>query len=119
MSRVTQSITDFLVPANQRPYWTFRNVTIVVAVAAFAFALIRAFVRFSPVQVARLESHNLLNSSLSVGLYYAFLAAVMWLVYKTGNWSNWYVWRVFVYGMVLAGALIGIVDMLLPLRSHR
>lgn len=73
--------------------------------------------RLSPEQVARLESHHLFSSSLFVSLYYICLAVVMWLVYMTRNHADWYQWRVFVYGMVLAGALIGLVNIVLPLRS--
>ena len=117
MSKVTQSLSDFLFPPNQRPHWTFRNLTVIVVIASLASVLFRVFVRLSPEQVARLESHNLFNSSLFVSLYYVFLAVVMWLVYMTRNRADWYEWRVFVYGMVLAGALIGLVDIVLPLRS--
>lgn len=118
MSKVTRLITDSMFPSNQRPHWTFRNLTFIVVIATLASVLFRIFVRLSPEQVAALESHNLFNSSLFVSLYYVFVAVVMWLVYMTRNRAGWYEWRVFVYGMVLAGALIGLVNIVLPLRSR-
>jgi hypothetical protein len=110
-------ITNFMFPSNQRPHWAFRDLTIIVIIATLASVLFRIFVRLPPEQVARLESHNLFSSSLFVSLYYVCLAVVMWLVYMTRNRAGWYEWRVFVYGMVLAGALIGLVNIVLPLRS--
>ena len=117
MSKLAETITDSLIPPNVRPYWTFRNATAVVVFATIATALVRAFVRFTPAQVARLESQSLLHSSVFLSLYYPLVALILWLVYATRHRESWYVWRVTVFGMVLAGALIGIVDIMLPLRA--
>jgi hypothetical protein len=117
MSKLAKTFTDFVFPQNQRPLWTFGNVTVVVLLATFATALVRAFVRFSPAQVARLESQSLLHSPVFVSLYYVSLTFVLWLVYSTRNRAHWHPWRVMAFGMALAGALIGIVDLMLPLRS--
>lgn len=117
MSKLAKTFTDFIFPQNQRPLWTFGNVTVIVLLATVATALVRAFVRFNPAQVARLESQSLLHSPVFVSLYYVFLTFVLWLVYSTRNRPNWYPWRVMVFGMALTGALIGIVDLVLPLRS--
>jgi hypothetical protein len=117
MSNFAETVTDRLIPQNVRRYWTFKNATAVVVFATIATALVRAFVRFAPEQVARLESQNLFHSPLVLSLYYLFVAVVLWVVYATRNRTSWYLWRVAVFGMTLTGALIGLVDIILPLRS--
>jgi len=64
-----------------------------------------------------LESQNMFRSPLSLSLYYVFVAIVLWLVYATRHPSSWYLRRVIVFAMTLAGALIGLVDIVLPLRT--
>lgn len=91
--------------------------TIVVLLAIGANALVRAFVRFSPEQVARLEGPNALHSAAFVTLYYVFVAIVLYVVYATRKRARWYVWRVAAFGMVLAGALVIPLDIMLPLRA--
>jgi hypothetical protein len=117
MSKLAKTFTDVIFPVKQRPLWTFGNVTVIVLLATAATALVRAFVRFSPAQVARLEAQSLLHSPVFVTVYYVLLTFVLWLVYSTRSRASWYPWRVMVFGMALAGALIGIVDLVLPLRS--
>jgi hypothetical protein len=117
MSKLNDTVTDFLFPPNMRPYLTFRTATAVALLAAVASALIRAFVSFPPEPIAKWESGNLLHSPLSLSLYYLFLAVVLWLVYATRNRLSLYVWRVWVYCMVLAGALIALVTWIFPLRA--
>ncbi|MGB7555736.1 MAG: hypothetical protein WBM04_15285 [Candidatus Korobacteraceae bacterium] len=90
---------------------------VVVLLATVANALVRAFVRFSPEQVARLERSSAFHSAPFVALYYAFVAIVLYVVYATRNRASWYVWRVAAFGMVLAGALVIPLDIVLPLRS--
>lgn len=87
------------------------------SLAAVATACVHAFVKFPPEYVARLESYNPLHSPLFVGLYYIFVVITFWLVYATRQRTTWYLLRVSVFAMVLAGGLIGLVDLLLPLRS--
>ncbi len=91
--------------------------TVVVLLAIAASALVRAFVRFSPQQVARLEGSNALHSAPFAILYYVFVAMVLYAVYATRNRPTWYVWRVALFGMVLAGALVIPLDIMLPLRA--
>ena len=116
MSKLNETVTNVLLPPNLRPYHTFRNATIVALLATIATALVRAFIKFPPAEIAQLESHNVLHSPVYLGLYYLFVAVVLWLVHATRSRSTWYVWRVWAYCMVLAGALIGLVDLILPLR---
>jgi hypothetical protein len=117
MSNLAQTLTDSLIPPKIRPYWTFRNMTVVVLLAIVANALVRAFVRFSPEQVARLEGSNPFHSAPFLMLYYVFVAIVFYVVYSTRNRTSWYVWRVAAFGMVLAGALVIPLDIVLPLRA--
>jgi hypothetical protein len=91
--------------------------TVVVVLAMVADALVRAFVRFSPEQVARLEGSKALHSAPFVSLYYMFVAIVLYVLYVTRNRPSWYVWRVAVFGMVLTGALVIPLDVMLPLRA--
>ena len=91
--------------------------TVVVLLAIGVNALVRAFVRFSPEQVARLEGPNTLHSAPFVTLYYVFVAIVLYFVYAIRDRESWYVWRVSAFGMVLAGALVIPLDILLPLRA--
>ena len=119
MAKFIELLTDSLVPPRARNYWTFRNATVFVILATIATACIRAFVEFPPEYVARVELQNpLLHSPLFFGLYYLFVAIVLWLVYATRRRTTWYQLRVFVFAMFLAGALIGLVDVLLPMRSR-
>jgi hypothetical protein len=108
---------DLLVPRRIRPYWTFKNTTFVVLFVSVLTAVVRACVRFSSEYVSRVESQNPLRSPVYLALYYVFVAFVLLLVYATRDRASWYVWRVAVFGMVLAGALIGIIDLMLPLRT--
>jgi hypothetical protein len=117
MSKSTEVLTNLLVPSYARRCWTFRNATLVAIFAAIASACVRGFVRFPPEYVARMESYNPFHSPAFVGLYYVFVAVVLGLVYATRNHTTWYQWRVWVFGMFLAGGLIGVVDLLLPLHS--
>ena len=103
MSRFSDKVTDSLIPQSVRPYWTFRSMTAVVLFATVASAFVRAFVRFRPEQVARLEGPSMFHSPLFLSLYYAFAAFVMWLIYATRHREGWYLWRVTVFGMFLAG----------------
>jgi len=111
------SVADFLVSPKVRPYCTFRTATAVALLATIFCALGRAFVRFPAEQIAEWESRNLLHTPLFFGLYYFFLATVLWLVYATRHRAGWYLWRVWVYCMVLTGALIGLLNLILPLRA--
>ena len=89
----------------------------VVSLATIATACVRGFGRFTPEQIARLESQNMFRLPLFLSLYYVFVALVLWLVYATRHRATWYLWRVFVFALMLAGALIGLVDIILPLRA--
>jgi len=117
MERFVDRLTDLLVPEYAWRYWTFRNAIVVCLFAAVATACVRAFARFPADYVARVESHNPLHSPILATLYYIFVAAVLWLVYATRHRTTWYQLRVFVFAMFLAGGLIGLIDLLLPLRS--
>lgn len=117
MSELGDKLADSLIPHGVRPYWTFRNMTGVALLAALASALVRGFVRFPPDQVARLEGPSVFRTPLFYSLYYLLVALVLWLVYATRHRDSWYLWRVNVYGMFLTGALVGIVDIVLPLRA--
>lgn len=110
MSNFAESLTDFLLPQNLRRYWTFRNATAVAVFAAVATALVRAFARFSPEQVTRLEASNMFHSPLLLSLYYLLVAAVLCVIYATRNRTNWYLLRVGIFAITLTGALIGLVD---------
>jgi hypothetical protein len=116
MSKVNDVLTEFLFPKYVRPYCTFRNATLVALLVAAVTALLRGFVKYPPEQIARWESQSLLHSPLYLSLYYLFMMVVLWLIYATRYRASWYVWRVWVYFMVLGGALIGLVDLILPLH---
>jgi hypothetical protein len=117
MSNFAETVTDFLIPQNVRRYWTFKNATTVAVFATIVSALVGAFVRFRPEQVARFEYRSAFHSPLFLSLYYLFVAAILWVIYASRNRASWYLWRVWVFGMTLAGALIGLVDIILPLRT--
>jgi hypothetical protein len=117
MSKVTLILKDSFVPPNVRPYWTFRNATAVVSLATVATALVRALVRFPPEYVAKMESQNSLHSPVFLSLFYVLVAFVLWGVYATRHRESWYVWRVTVFGMVMAGACIAALNIMLPLRA--
>jgi hypothetical protein len=104
-------------PASMRRYWTFKRATVIALLAAVISALARTFIKFPPEQIAKWDSGNLLHSPLFLTLYYLFVAIVLWLIYATKHRASWYVWRVWVYCMVLAAALIGLVNLLLPFHA--
>jgi hypothetical protein len=110
-------MTNLLLPPNMRRYWTFRSATIVAILATILSACARVFIRFTPEQVARMESQNYLRSPLALGLYYVFVFVAMGFIYATRNRGNWYHLRVTVFAMVLTGALIGLLNVALPLRA--
>jgi hypothetical protein len=116
ISKGNETVTDFLFPPKARPYWTFRNATAIALLATTVTTLVRAFVKFPP-GAALSDSHNLFHSPLFISLYYLLVAIVLWLVHVTRHRASWYVWRVWVYGAVLTGALIGLVDLILPLHA--
>jgi len=93
-------------------------VTIAVVSATVAVALFRAFARFTPEQVTRdSQAVRPLHSPAFMGMYYVFVAVALWIVYATRRHESWYPWRVWVFGAVLAGTLISIVDLILPLHA--
>src|SRR6266849_7372110 len=96
MSRLNETVTNFLFPANLRPYCTFRNATVLALLITVATPLVRVFVKFPPAQVAQWQSQNLFQSPLFLSLYYVSVAIVLWLVYATRHRATWYVWRVWV-----------------------
>ena len=100
-----------------RRYWTFRSATIIAILATILSALARMLIRFTPEQVARMESQNYLRSPLALGLYYVFVFVVMGLIYLTRSREHWYYLRVALFAMVLTGALIGLLNVALPLRA--
>jgi hypothetical protein len=117
MSELGEKLTDSLIPHSIRPYWTFRGMTVVALLATVASALVRGFIRFSPGQVARMGGPSMFHSPLFLGLYYLLVAFVLWLIYATRRRDSWYLWRVTVFGMFLTGALVGLIDIVLPLRA--
>jgi hypothetical protein len=117
MSKLNEAVTGFLFPVKVRPYMTFRNATVLAALAAVVTAVLRAVIRFPHEIIAKWESQNLLHSPLRLSLFYVMVAAVLLLVHATRHRASWYRWRVWVYCMVLAGALIAFVDLVFPLRS--
>jgi len=117
MSKLHLGMAEFLFPPKMRPYWTFRSATAVALLVSFASALVRVLVRFPPERIAEWQSRNLFHSPRSLGLYYLFVAIVLYLVYATRDRARWYVWRVWVYSMVLTGALIGLLNLILPSRA--
>jgi hypothetical protein len=117
MANLTEKLTDLMVPPSVRPYWTFRNAAIVAVLSAVATAFVHAFVTFPPEYVARWESQSLFHSPILYLANSALVAAMLWIVHVTRGRTTWYPWRVALFAMALAGALIGLVDVLLPLRS--
>ena len=115
MSQLNETLTDFLFPTYMRPYWTFRTATAVALLATVVSGLVRAFVTFPAKRIA--ESGNLVHSPVFLGLYYLSVAIVLWLIYATRHRATWYVWRVSLYGMVLTGSLIGLLNLLFPLHA--
>jgi hypothetical protein len=116
MAEFAERLTDLLIPPYARRYWTFRNATVVVLLVTVATACVHALAKFPAEYVARVEPHNAFRSPLFIALYYVFVSVVLWLVYATRKRAKWYQLRVFVFAMFLAGGLIGLVDILLPLR---
>jgi hypothetical protein len=110
------TIFDALYPPSSRRYWTFKNATALVVIIVIADVLFRLYVKLPAEQVAHIESPGLFRSPAFLVSYCVLLAIALWFVYKTRTRETWYHWRVLVFTLVLTGAVVGLVDLLLPLR---
>jgi hypothetical protein len=112
-----ETIAGALFPPSFRRYWSFKNGTTLSLTIALADVLFRLFVKLPPEQVADLESPGLFRSTGFLVSYTVLLAIALWFVYKTRTREAWYHWRVLFFTLILTGALVGLIDRLLPLRA--
>jgi hypothetical protein len=117
MSTSSKTLTDSGAPQKQRPLITFGNATVGVVMYALAAAFNRRFLHLGHTAVGRFDPQSLTHTTVFGALYYVLCASALLLVYATRNRANNYVGRVIAFTVALSGILIGIVDLVLPLRS--
>jgi len=117
MSNSSKILTDSVAPQKQRPWITFGNATAAVVTYALAAAFNRRFLHLGHTAVGRFEPQNLVHPTVLGIVYYVACMCALWLVYATRNRANNYVGRVVSFTVALSGILIGIVELVLPIRS--
>ena len=117
MSNPSNVLADSVAPQQQRPLITFGNTTVGVVMSALAIGFNRRFLHLGHTAVGRFDPRSITHPTVFGIFYYVVCISALWLVHATRNRANCYFGRVISFTVALAGILIGIVDLVLPIHS--
>jgi hypothetical protein len=119
MNRLVEKLEQLAFPERIRPYFTFRWVTVFVAVIAVGSSALDplnwpASTAKATVQIDR--TPKLANSPGFLILHALVLVLGFWLIYATRETKQYYRVRVLFYGMLLGGLVVQMLSFVVPPR---